>query len=249
MKFKLRPVVSEIRELYSKPISYDRFRSYLAMLEGDSKGDMILPIAGFNPMAKDHVLQKIGELVDLQAENIIEEVIEAYNADLDHSDPTQIDVVLNLADALKGGWTNFYTTDFDSKFRISAYVTRNFCIPYFWTSEDYSEQKIRRRTREYLSRTHYWKTNPRPETLSEHLLQEVFVARDRSTIVEVSDSADFRGVENFYSEYRNSDNYSVIFNFFYGDKASESLSFKKHGITEKTGFDYAQLLARRNRAK
>ena len=127
MKFHLKPILSEIKHLYSQPVSIDRFKQYISKLQGGTKGDLALPIGGFNPMAKEHILQKISELVDLEAERIIEEIIKEFNANLDSSHPEEITVVLNIADDLKGGWTNFFSTDFDSKFKINALVNRNFC--------------------------------------------------------------------------------------------------------------------------
>lgn len=52
MKFQLRPILSEMKDFYSQPISEARFKAYLAKLQGDTKGDMTLPISGFNPMQK-----------------------------------------------------------------------------------------------------------------------------------------------------------------------------------------------------
>ena len=75
MTFHLRPILSDIKELYSKPRAPQRFKEYLAMLQGDTKDDMSLPIVGFNPMAKDHILDKIAELEALQAEELITEVL------------------------------------------------------------------------------------------------------------------------------------------------------------------------------
>ena len=116
MKFELRPILSEIKGLYLKPISNNRFKEYTSKLQGNSKGDLSLPIAGFNPMAKEHIIQKIEELESLKAEMILKDVIEEFNANLEKTNSRKIKVVLNIADDLKGGWTNFYSTDFDSKF-------------------------------------------------------------------------------------------------------------------------------------
>ena len=82
MKFQLRPILSEIKKFYSKPISKSRFKEYLSLLEGITKGDLELPITGFNPMAKDHVIQKIEELEALGAETILENLINEFNAEI-----------------------------------------------------------------------------------------------------------------------------------------------------------------------
>ena len=231
-------------DLYAKPRSKERFQEYISMLQDGKKGDLTLPIVGFNPMAKEHILQKLTELKDLKAEQVIQDTLKSINIRLtDEQDQRTFKVVLNLADDLKGGWTNLYTTDYDSKFKINALVSRSFCTPFFWTSESYTEQLIRNRTLEYAFRTIYWLTNPKPKTLKDHIEQEIYVAEMSKIDSDNLDSNDFELLDNFYSKYQESEDYGIVFNFFYGDNASKSLEFSTHGITGKAnGFDYAKII-------
>lgn len=244
MTFELIPIIDPLIEFYAKPRSRGRFQEYLSILQGDKKGDLTLPISGFNPMGKEHVLQKLKELKELNAEPIIQDILENINATLTQEQDTRtFQVILNLADDLKGGWTNVYTTDYDSKFKINALVTRAFCTPFIWTSENYTDQLIRNRTLEYVYRTIYWLTNPKPRTLEDHVKQEVYVAGRSKIKSDYPDASDLQLLKNFYLKYRDSDDYGVIFNFFYGDIASKSLEFSVHGITGKAnGFDYAKVI-------
>ena len=241
MYFQLRPILSEIKALYQTPITPNRFKEYIGKLQGNSKGDLQLPISGFNPMAKDHILQKISELEKLAAEQIASDVIKEVNQQYGLDEKNKIDVVINLADDLKGAWTNHHTTDYESKFKFNALVNRNFCTPYFWTSESYDEQLIKKRTLEYLRRTIYWLNNPKPKTLADHVNQEIFVFENN--IYKSDKNSDLDFIKFFYSSNKNSAEHDVIFNFFYGDLASKSLGYKTHGIKEITGFDYVKLLA------
>jgi len=244
MKFQLKPILSEIKDLYSKPISTERFKEYISKLQGGTKGDLALPIAGFNPMAKEHILQKISELEGHKAETIMEETIKEFNIKLDDSHSKEITVVLNIADDLKGGWTNFFSTDFDSKFKLNAFVSRKFCVPYFWTSESYSRELIKSRTLEYLNRTLYRLNNPQPKTLEEHLEQEIFSVTVENNCYQNYKEANFRKIENYYSENKQSEEYDRIFNFFYGDEGSESLGYKKYGIERPLGYEYAKQISK-----
>jgi len=239
MRFQLRPILSEIKELYLKPASNARFKEYLSKLQGDTKGDLLLPISGFNPMAKDHILEKITELQNLHAEVIMADAIETFNSNIVSSSQKDVKVVLNIADDLKGAWTNFYTTDFDSKFKLSAFVKRKFCVPYFWTSEAYTEELIKNRTIEYLSRTLYCINHQHPKNLEEHLEQEIF-CQNMNNSLEENQNSDFELIQDFYEQYKTSAEYSLLFNFFYGDEASDSLRYKKFGIKDNTGFEYAR---------
>lgn len=238
--FKLRPILTEIKELYQKPISSNRFQEYLSKLQGDNKNDLALPISGFNPMAKEHILQKIEELQNLEAETLMNTVIEEYNSQLTDSHK-QITVVLNIADDLKGAWTNFYTTDFDSKFKLNPLVKRNFCVPYFWTSEGYTKELIRNRTLEYLNRTQFRLQNANPKTLEQHVEQEIYALKnsvDKKTFT----NTNFEYIEAHFLKHRNSEEYDLIFNFFYGKIGSQNLGYKTYGINDKTGFDYAKIV-------
>ena len=243
MKFKIRPILSEIRELYSKPISGERFKEYLSKLQGATKGDLALPISGFNPMAKNHILSKINELEQLEAEKIMEASIEEFNATLNAPSNEEYLIVLNIGDDLKGGWTNYYTTDFDSKFKLSGFISRKFCIPYFWTSEEYNKEIIKARTLEYINRTIYWLAHSKPRTLEDHLAQEIYVASKTTQNHKAIGKVNYKAMEEYYLENKNTDEYDKIFNFFYGNEGSESLGYKQYGIKDLTGYHYAKIIS------
>lgn len=241
--FRLRPILSDIKELYSQPISVERFQAYITRLQAGTKGDMALPIAGYNPMAKDHLLEKIKALENLQAEQIMQEVITAFHDESAESEPREILIVLNLADDLKGGWTNYYSTDFDSKFKLNAFVERNFCAPYFWSSETYTKELIRQRTLEYMYRTVYWIRHKKPKILSEYLDQEIFVAAHVTSTTSHHATADFTALIDFYKQHKGSDDYDKIFHFFYGSAGSTNLGYKNYGLNDPVGFAYARFVA------
>lgn len=245
MTFQITPILSQILTLYNQPISFDRFQEYLKILQGNTGNDLEVPIAGFNPMAKGHALEKLDELITLKAEQIATEAVSEVNDKWkDKLNNETFKVSLNLSDDLKGGWTNRFTSDYDSKFRINALVARKFCTPIFWTSENFTEEIIRERTLEYVYRTIYWMTDPKPETLRQHIEQEVFVAEQVG--VKTDDPAfDFASADKFFNEHRDDDNYNLVFNFLYGDAACRSLEFSTFGNTqEMTGFRYAGMKKR-----
>ena len=244
MKFQLRPILSEMKDFYSQPISEARFKAYLAKLQGDTKGDMTLPISGFNPMAKDHILKKIDELQKLNAESLMQQVISEFNSRTNTSEKDIFTIVLNLADDLKGRWTNHYVTDFESKFKLNAFIQRKFCVPYFWTSESYTAELIKTRTAEYINRTSYRTKHPQPTTLKDHLEQEIFVATKAKMTIDEKSVDKHSHLQSFYQENQESEDYGLIFNFFYGDSGSESLGYKSCGIYSSNGYEYAKILAK-----
>ena len=237
MTFHPLPTIQPMLNLYEKPRTDERFQAYLKLLKGDTKGDLVLPIGGYNPMAKDGLILKLKELQTLKAEQIMAEVLSEINLQYsNHKNPQTFKVALNLSDDLQGGWTNRFTSDYDSKFKINALVNRQFCTPFFWSSEEFSEEKIRQRIAEYVFRTIYWLENPKPKTLKEHIEQEQFITQKTGN---TKFEGSFTDLVKLYQEHQYSENYHLIFNFFYGNKASESLAFPIFGIEDNVaGFDF-----------
>jgi hypothetical protein len=238
--FELLPIIDIMIDLYEQPRSFERFEAYLKMLQGNTKGDLAMPISGFNPMAKEHLLAKLKELKTIEIEQIIREKLNDWNSNnSSKNSSSKFKVAINLADDLQGGWTNRFTSDYDSKFRFNGLFSRNFCTPFFWTSECFTEDMIRERVLSYILRTIYWQKSPQPMTLLAHLEQEIFVAKQINTQSQFRKS-DFKELHHFFQKNQTSEQYHLIFNFFYGDKASASLAFPTYGIIENiTGFDYA----------
>jgi hypothetical protein len=242
MLFQLLPILDIMIDFYKKPINDLRFQEYLSLLKGSSKDDMALPIGGFNPMAKEHILEKLEQFKKINAEQIIKEALDHLNlAGFAKSACRDFKVAINVSDDLKGGWTNRFTSDYDSKFRFSGLFSRNFCVPVFWSSESITPEIIKERTLQYVFRTIYWIQHPKTKSLKEHVDQEIFVANHASNLKNVNDK-DYKKIHEFYQENANTDDYHIIFNFFYGDHASSSLEFPTYGVSANfTGFDYCRV--------
>ena len=248
MKFALLPILEKMQNLYQLPLNRGRFEQYLFMLQGKQKNDMILPISGYNPMAKEHVLLKLNELQALDAEQIIQGELDKINTHLNSKEDRTIQVVINLADDIGGAWTERFTTDFSSKFEIQAFIKRNFCAPYFWASETYTKELIIERIREYVYRTLHVVHKGKPTTLRDHVEQEIYVQFRSNNTSQISED-NYSEIEKFYLQNADSEDYNLIFNFFYGDEASESLAYKTYGIGKDAGWAYVKFIAQqKNRA-
>lgn len=244
MKFQVIPVIDAMLELYQKPLTPARFRDYLTLLQGDTTGDLALPLGGFNPMAKEQANEKLLQLKALGAEKIADEVTQKLNQQVSSEQPGKlIRIAITLSDDLRGGWTNRYTSDYDSKFNINALLSRNFCTPVFWTGEFFSPGLIRQRTLEYAWRVVYRQSLEAPQTLQEHVEQERFVARHAPAPVHLTDEEKAL-TKALYQQHRHSGDYHTIFNFLYGSKASASLEFPiRFELDDFAGFRYAAVEA------
>ncbi len=237
------PILYKMYQLYQQPANMDRFNAYKKLLIGNTNNDMEVPISAYNPMAKEHVLEKMDELKKLHAEQLIQHTLAELNEEILYINDTDISrVVPGVSDDLKGGWTNRYTSDYDSKFKLNALIQRKFCTPIFWTSEIYTEEKIISRTREYCYRTIYWLTKAKPTTLEDHIIQEKTVMQQSKS--KPNTDFDFETLNAFYQLHKHSTNYNTIFNFLYGDAAAESLGKQTSGIKEAfAGYGFAQILS------
>lgn len=242
MPFELLPVIGLMKTFYEQPRDLNRFKEYLNLLQGDTKGDLKLPIGGFNPMAKEHAIQKLIELEAMGAEDVMAQALSEINVE-EPSFQSSFKVSLTLADDLKGGWTNRFTTDYSSKFSIQALARRGFCTPMFWTGESYTPEKIRRRTREYCYRTIFQQEHPKVATLEDHIQQEKWVARKSGTANALQQD-EFQMLDAFYQDHKHSDNNVVVFNFFYGDEAAAELGYQQMSIPKRfAGYHFAKHLA------
>ncbi len=240
MRFHLLPVIDIMIELYKSPLNADRFTCYMKILQGNSPGDISVPVTFYNPMGKEQVLKRLLELKKMNAEELINETLKTINKAVSSSSSKEIKVALALADDLGGSWTNRYTTDYDSKFNTTDLIKRNFCTPLFWVSEEYTPEKIREITTDYCYRSVYRETAPQPVTLEEHIMQESFVAEHNMFRYQEKELKNFHAVNAFYLQYKNSNDPPTIFNFLYGDIASKELGHTAFGIKEEwAGFYYA----------
>jgi hypothetical protein len=244
MTLELLPTINIMLNLYQLPRTPERFEAYLKLLQSNTKGDLLLPISGYNPMAKEPLIAKLTELKQLEAEKIMGNTLEELNKTLSKELPHQnFKVALNLCDDVAGGWTNRFTTDYDSKFNLNGLLHRNFCTPLFWASELYTAAIIKERTMEYVYRTLYRQNHSNPTSLAEHIAQEI-VVYNKMNIAYTMPQTDFDLLNNFYQNNKENAEYATIVNFFYGSTATASLGFSNFEIgTTLTGVDYCKVMA------
>lgn len=242
MQFKLTPILDVMIELYKEPDLSKRFNKYLSLMQGGDADDMRIPISGYNPMAKQHVLDYLLKLKESNIEETIVSTIDTINKTLKSKDKNNYTVVLNVCDHIGGAWTQRFSTDYENKFKSDGLVKRKFCPLYFWVNEQISNLIIKDRMSSSIYRTIYQTKHSVPITLDQHIKQETFASskgefNSTQTIV-FGDTT----LTEFYNQHKLTQDHSLIFNFLYGDQASGVMGYKPYGIRHEESYLGSKIL-------
>ena len=239
------PVLGTLRELYGLPRDMRRFQRYVATMTGGTE-DIVLPIGVANPMAREHAVAKLDELLALGAEEIGAAAAEEAQARMGGL-AGEMTASLVLADDVAGGWTNRYTTEASVRFPGRGALKRPFAIGLLWTSESPSADEIRQELLGAIYRLAYQRRHGLPTTLRAMLMQEGLAgafAVDRPTL-----GADkLVRARDIITPYLDTAAYPEAFACLYGDVAAEELGYRSLGLPPRAGFAVALADARAQRS-
>ena len=172
MRVSYVPVLKTLRELYVQPRDMRRFRQYIATLTGGSD-DVVVPIGLANPMAREHAVAKIDELLALGAEDSGARAAAGAGTELAAvASSVEIKASVVLADDVAGGWTNRYTTEASARFPGRGALKRPFATALVWTSESPTISQIDQEVRAAIYRVAYQQRRGLPTALAAMLEQE-----------------------------------------------------------------------------
>ncbi len=227
--------LTKVRELYRLPRTFERFECYLGLVDAD--GTQVLPLSMLNPMAKEHALKRVDELLALDAEDRVLAAGREAAARLGGIDDALRLIVLLMDDAM-GGWTNRSFAEFAHRYERKYEVPRGWASVAIWTSEDPTPELLERRTFESLYRTADERANGPVRTLGEILDREgrtMHFAGHRPRY----DGATLRAIRERIEAYRNSHAAPEVFACLYGDEIARSLGYPPLGIPDRGGYDLA----------
>lgn len=220
---ELVPFLAQLRDLYSQPRGFARFKDYLDILRTQT-GEMELPISNVNPMAKPHVLERVEQLIALGAEEIALEAAREGAARLSDVDDALRLIVIVADDAL-GGWTNRAFAEFAHRHESKHQVQRGWVVVMLWSSEEPSAELIRAETLASLYRTIDERRNGKMRTLREILDREIRTQRFAGAVSPYENAEYHAKVE----PYLDSGAAPVVMAALYGDDVAESLGYRPLG--------------------
>ncbi len=238
MKLEFVPILEIAKVFYQVPIGTERFDAYIKAMGAYNDNIALVPMVGMNPMAKQHVNEKVDELIALELEEKIRD--ELPNLERHFTDVSgRFKVGICVSDDVKGGWTNRYLNDYKSRFfEVSAIQKRPWITVILWVSEMYTLGKLRALLQAQVFRTVYRLKTGEAKTLLEHMTQEgqVLAFAENTVTLEFDDLEYSREVIKPHFE---STHFSTIFACLYGDEAAKSVGYPALGLSRNAGFELA----------
>lgn len=239
MKVTYLPVLRILRDLYVQPRDVRRFQQYVATLTGDTE-DVVIPIGVANPMAKEHAVAKIDELLALGADDVGAEAAASAHARLSGvASDVKIKAALVLADDVGGGWTNRFTTEAMVRFPSRGALKRPFATALAWTSESPTAEDISQEVLAAIYRVAYQQQKGLPARLRDMLEQEGLAGVFAGTRPVLTSDELARARRVIHALDADTAPYPVIFASLYGDQAAEQLGYRPLGLPARAGFAVA----------
>ena len=227
--------LEKVRDLYKQPRSFERFQSYLNLVRVEN-GTEAVPLSRLNPMAKEHALAYVEQLLDMSAEDLVFSAAREAAAELDGD--TSLKVLLVLMDDAKGGWTNRAFSEFAHQYENKYEVEHGWATVVVWTSEDPSAELLRLRAFESVYRTVDERRNGPVRTVRRILEREGrtmrFAGHERRY-----DDAVVQSIRSAIEPSLDSHAAPVVFAALYGDAIAESLGYPPLGVPERGGYELA----------
>lgn len=238
MQLEYFPLLQIQRDLYQLPRGVERFQEYLRTMIDAGTGDLKLPLAAMNPMAKEHLLPFLDNLLALHADQLGAEAVREAQAKL-HTEAGEYKVCLVVSDDLKGGWTDRYAVEFGYRFRQQAYYKRGWIAALLWTGEIYSPSLIREEALMCIHRAAYIQRHGHARTLGEMLAQEGYAMRHTGVSLPRLESEDLEYTRAVLAPYLTHKDQPTAIAALFGDAAASQLGYSLIGLSPRAGLALA----------
>jgi len=232
------PLLKIERELHDIPRGMERFGAYLKTIMNDDGDDVsLVPMISMNPMGREHVSERLDELLALDADKVAAQAVNEAVARVGGIEG-EFRHGLVVMDDVRGGWTNRTTNDFAFRFGWVLPIKRPWITTPLWVSETPSHEFVRQLVLMSIFRLAYFQKHGTTKTLRQMMAQE-------------GQAGVFAGLRPLYDEeelvysrfviapHQDSTDYAVQIAMLYGDEAARSLGYEPMGLSKNAGFDLA----------
>lgn len=230
------PLLQKQREMYRVPRGPQRFDAYLnLMADGHPERLPTLPLQTLNPMAREHVAERLDQLILLGADGWLQDFAHELNLLLDQNQNLKMCWV--LADDVKGGWTNRYLTDASLRFGVPRYLPE--WVPLvLWASEEPDQESLRKVAFSGVCRHIHKLEKGAPQTLQDHLDLEGFALSHAGHHTELSEE-ELDYTRAVLEPHLQSTHFPTLFTCLYGDEAAKTVGYPPLGLDPSAGFELA----------
>lgn len=239
MQVEFVPLLAKARELHDVPRGMERFQQYVATIIGDSNDVALLPLVAMNPMGREHVAERLDQWIALDAERVAAAAALQAAREL-HEIAAVFKLGLVIADDLRGGWTNRYTSDFSRRFALEAAIKRGWITAVLWVSEEPSPAMLHARVRAAIYRTAYVLRFGPARTLHAMLAQEGAATRFAGSAAPPLSAEELDYARAVIAPHRAATEWPIVLPCLYGDPAAYALGYPQLGLPEFAGFAVAQ---------
>lgn len=239
------PTLERMREVYRLPRGMARFRSYVAALEGERP---LLPIGAYNPMAKEHVAQRVEELLALDAEGVAAQAAREAAARLATVE-ADLWLGLALADDVGGGWTNRWQMTgprlgehMNARRGGSGHLSGElgrWVTALLWASDEASAEGIRQSVAAALYRWAHDERDGAPRTLRDFMTREGRVHRFADIRGPTLSPDDVAYTREVIGPIRDTTDQPTAFAAWWGDEIAASVGYPPLGLSRGAGYALA----------
>lgn len=226
------------RDLYDLPRGRERFEAYLRTMIDPATGDLALPLASMNPMAREHAGALVDDYLRLDAEAAAASAVSSAGAAYGDV-PAAFRVGLVIADDLKGGWTNRFASEFSARYETGALHKRSWLAGMLWTSEPAGLDRAVQAAVMAVHRAAYLERHGQARTLRDMLAQEGFAAAAAGCTEPALDPDDLAYTRAVVDPLRGLMDRPTIFAVLFGDAAAAELGYAPLGLSHRAGFALA----------
>ncbi len=255
MKVDYVPLLERMREFYRMPRAPERFQEFLRIgLTPDRQDVALPPFLSLNPMAREHVSALIDDYLALDGDRIAAESAASLLPRLAEF-PGRCRLALTVLDDLKGGWTNRFSCEYETRFGVTGEgrpqanprpgsTRRGWIAAPLWSTEPAAATRIRESIGCVLFRAAYVDRHGPAQSLREKLAQEGWVMAQAGCAGPTLDADDLdysRQVLKPFLEVRDT---RTGIECLFGDAAGATLGFTPRGLSAWAGLAVALADAR-----
>lgn len=237
MKLEPVPVLHALRELWLMPRDMKRFQAYLGKVTGGGGGEVLVPLIAANPMAREHMVACVDELLALGADRVLAEACAEAGKRLAGCDAERKVSVVPVDD-VGGAWSERTLMDFDNRFGLrKAKKDHGYSVGLVYVSEPRNAALVRERVLAAVYRAAWTKRHGPPETVRAMMRQEGNALRFAgATGPRV---ADVDAARRALAPHLDATLHATQFAAMYGDDAARRVGHAPLGLRTDAGFAVA----------